>query len=51
MNKDLIEFYEKEKIIIEKNTLLFLLDKVEECYKAECEKIVKKILDREENKK
>lgn len=33
-----------EKIIIDKDTLLFLLDKLEECYKAECEKIVKKIL-------
>jgi len=33
-----------KKITIDKDTLLFLLDKVEECYKAECEKIVEKIL-------
>ena len=30
---------------MDEKTLLFLLDKVEECYKAECKKIVEKILE------
>lgn len=36
---------EEKKVVISENTLLFLLDKVEECYKAECEKIVKRLLE------
>lgn len=35
---------ESKKIIITEEQLLFLLDKVEECYKDECKKIVERIL-------
>ena len=31
-------------VTISKETLLFLLDKVEDCYKDECEKIILKLL-------
>lgn len=34
----------EKQVLISENTLLFLLDKVEECYKPECAKIVKKFL-------
>lgn len=34
----------EKQITISENTLLFLLDKVEECYKDECKKIVEKVL-------
>lgn len=36
---------EEKKIVISENTLLFLLDKVEKCYRLECEKIVNKLLE------
>lgn len=34
----------EKQVLISENTLLFLLNKVEECYKDECKKIVEKIL-------
>lgn len=34
----------QEQILVDKTTLLFLLDKVEECYYEECKKIVDKLL-------
>ncbi len=36
-----------EKILVPIETLEFLLDKVEECYKDECTKIVKKLIEKE----
>lgn len=36
-----------KKVLISENTLLFLLDKVEECYKKECKKIVNRLLNEE----
>lgn len=34
----------EKQVLISENTLLFLLDKVENCYKDECQKIVEKVL-------
>lgn len=36
---------EEKTILISENTLLFILDKVEDCYKEECEKIIKSLLN------
>ena len=36
---------EERKVLITENQLLFLLDKVEDCYKDECKKIIEKLLE------
>lgn len=35
---------EEKEVLITENQLLFLLDKIEDCYKDECKKIVEELL-------
>lgn len=37
---------EETEVTVSVNTLLFLLDKVEDCYKSECEKVVKSLIEK-----